>query len=141
MRISNNSASIFIKTLIDSIQKQTKLSDWGDKQFLVPLMKLGEAFFEEETNEKRKPSAETFWNDIRRLLTNRLLVQNELNLHPDILEIPIERPLFIIGALRSGTTLLHHLLAQDPLARAPLYWEMLFPVPYEGLANLAQRNA
>lgn len=39
------------------------------------------------------------------------------------------RPLFVTGLPRTGTTLLHGLLAQDPAARAPLNWEMLYPSP------------
>jgi len=39
--------------------------------------------------------------------------------HPEIRDVPIERPVFILGFPRTGTTLLHNLLAQDPAARPP----------------------
>jgi hypothetical protein len=42
---------------------------------------------------------------------------------------PIERPVFITGMPRSGSTFLHELLAQDPQNRAPRVWEVMFPVP------------
>jgi len=40
----------------------------------------------------------------------------------------IERPVFIAGMPRSGSTFLHELLAQDPDNRAPRVWEVMFPV-------------
>ena len=45
---------------------------------------------------------------------------------------PSERivaPVFIIGFPRTGTTILHDILAQDPDSRAPLTWETMFPSP------------
>src|SRR6202012_5563271 len=36
---------------------------------------------------------------------------------------------FITGMPRSGSTFLHELLAQDPDNRAPLVWEVMFPLP------------
>lgn len=49
--------------------------------------------------------------------------------HPEIRDVPIERPLFIVGLPRTGTTILFNLLAQDPSHRAPLGWETQFPNP------------
>jgi hypothetical protein len=42
---------------------------------------------------------------------------------------PIERPIFITGMPRSGSTFLHELVAEDPGNRAPRVWEVMFPVP------------
>jgi hypothetical protein len=47
----------------------------------------------------------------------------------------IERPVFITGMPRSGSTFLHELLAEDPGNRAPRVWEVMFPVPRRGAAN------
>jgi hypothetical protein len=41
----------------------------------------------------------------------------------------IVAPLFIVGLPRTGTTILHGLLEQDPTNRSPLSWEVQFPVP------------
>jgi len=46
----------------------------------------------------------------------------------------IEAPLIVIGFPRSGTTLLHALLAAAPGNRAPLYWEIARPSPPPSLA-------
>src|SRR5262245_9381167 len=40
----------------------------------------------------------------------------------------IERPIFITGIPRSGSTFLHELLAEDPEHRAPRVWEVMFPI-------------
>jgi hypothetical protein len=49
--------------------------------------------------------------------------------YPQIAELPVERPLFLVGFGRTGSTLLHHLLALAPQARAPLLWELWTPSP------------
>jgi Sulfotransferase family len=40
----------------------------------------------------------------------------------------IEKPVFVVGTPRSGSTFLHELLAEDPGHRAPRVWEVMFPV-------------
>src|SRR6202000_3568251 len=41
----------------------------------------------------------------------------------------IDRPVFITGYSRSGTTILFEVLSQDPQFRVAQKWELLFPVP------------
>lgn len=50
--------------------------------------------------------------------------------HPEVRDIPVEAPLFILGWYRTGTTLLHNLLGADPHNRLPITWEIAFPVPF-----------
>lgn len=82
--------------------------------------------------------AEARLNDVGRIVASeRALVHvvNRLNYVGDRIEIPaiaeqrIERPVFIIGMPRTGTTILHDILAQDPASRAPMTWEVTFPSP------------
>jgi hypothetical protein len=40
----------------------------------------------------------------------------------------IEKPIFIIGMPRSGSTFLHELLTEDPEHRAPRVWEVMYPL-------------
>ncbi len=58
-----------------------------------------------------------------------LKIQAEVTRHPEILDEEIRKPIFILGAPRTGTTLLHRLLARDPAHRAPRFWEMVEPFP------------
>ncbi|PRC61103.1 sulfotransferase, partial [Mycobacterium sp. ITM-2017-0098] len=46
----------------------------------------------------------------------------------------ITAPLFATGEPRSGTTLLHALLAEDEDSRALRFWEVMYPSPPPGQA-------
>jgi hypothetical protein len=61
-------------------------------------------------------------------LRNRLRVEHLVARHPEILDVTIERPIFIVGQPRTGTTHLHNLMAEDPAFRSLRYWESLEPV-------------
>jgi hypothetical protein len=63
-----------------------------------------------------------------RLLRVRLQIARYLREDPAAGEW-IVSPLVVTGAPRTGTTVLHALLAADPALRAPLGWELLLPVP------------
>ncbi|PYK27038.1 MAG: sulfotransferase [Verrucomicrobia bacterium] len=56
-------------------------------------------------------------------------MQRDRQLYPNIARQEIRSPLFIVGLPRSGTTLLHNLLAADPWHRSPLMWEVMSPSP------------
>jgi hypothetical protein len=62
-------------------------------------------------------------------LSNRLKATAYLEQRPELLKRPIERPVFVFGVPRTGTTLLSNLLATDPARRSPLTWEVDDPVP------------
>ncbi len=62
-------------------------------------------------------------------LTRRLLVTDHLKQNPALTEAKVERPVFVMGIPRTGTTLLSNLLACDPARRSPLSWEIDEPVP------------
>jgi hypothetical protein len=48
---------------------------------------------------------------------------------PQIAAVVIDRPVFILGLPRCGTSLLHALIAADPTVRTPLSWEVAAPSP------------
>ena len=62
------------------------------------------------------------------LLKNRLLIEDLLRRHPEILEERIVAPIIICGLPRTGTTHLHNLMSADPALRSLPYWESLEPV-------------
>ena len=68
-------------------------------------------------------------SDILRLLCSRIQLVEARKRHPEIAEQRIRRPLFITGLPRTGSTLLHALLGQDPAARVPKVWEVMHPFP------------
>lgn len=65
------------------------------------------------------------------LLTTRLRVAALVAAHPEITETPIEPPIVIAGLQRSGTTMLHRLIAADPDVRAVQSWEVVHLLPGE----------
>ena len=67
---------------------------------------------------------------LRDALIMRLRVQALIKQHPEILQLPIEPPLVIAGLQRTGTTMLHRLLAADPDTRALASWEAISPLPH-----------
>lgn len=70
-----------------------------------------------------------FQEFLQRLLTNHLTLQQEYQRYPEILQVPLDRPLFVVGLFRSGTTFLHNLLSQTPNSRWLSVTEALFPTP------------
>lgn len=62
------------------------------------------------------------------LLKNRLLIEDLLRRHPEILDVRITAPIIICGLPRTGTTHLHNLMSADPALRSLPYWESLEPV-------------
>ena len=62
-------------------------------------------------------------------LSNRLLLEQWRKDHPAVGEQRVERPVVIVGQPRTGTSVLHDLMAQDPANRVPLSWEVERPVP------------
>jgi hypothetical protein len=113
--------------LIRRATTQTGLTDFGDDSFLEPLRLLIQST---EQGPRINLIGQLYARStmVDRLST-RLQIEAAIAADPSILEERIQQPLFIIGLPRSGTTLLHRLLAVDPANRAPRLWEMVQPVP------------
>ena len=111
--------------VLKAAQRRSGLTDFGDESFRVPLRILLEDF----SNDSRLSYLVRWVVRQRcvRLTSSRLLIQDELKRHPEIPTLPIERPLFVVGFPRTGTTLLYNLLASDPRSRALLTWESIAP--------------
>jgi Sulfotransferase family len=80
--------------------------------------------------------------EVLRVLQTKLRLQHAFTVRPAILREPIERPIFVLGPPRSGTTILLELLALDPNLRAPIAWEAAHPLPLllEPARDLALRR-
>jgi len=66
---------------------------------------------------------------LRGALTARLLSQAAWQAHPEHAQVPIERPVFITGLPRTGTTALHRLLTADPASQGLEMWLTQVPQP------------
>jgi len=113
--------------LLDAARRQTGLDDFGDPSFREPLRRLLESLESEARLNALGKMATRY--DVLRLLINRLRMEKDRKENPGIAGEAVRRPVIITGLPRTGTTLLHALLALDPAARAPLTWETVFPSP------------
>jgi hypothetical protein len=116
--------------LIQIARKQTGLSDFGDTAFIGPLTRLLESCAQESALGIVGRSA-TKW-DVVRFLSNLLLIQDAAARSPRMTDEPVDKPIFITGLPRSGTTFLHRLMLTDPANRAPAVWETIYPSPIAG---------
>ncbi len=119
--------SLRAEQLTEDAKRRTGLDDFGSGEFFEPLSRLLESCQREaRLNVIGKIALRS---DVLRTLCNRLLMRRDRQLQPEIEKQKIREPLVITGLPRSGTTLLHTLLAADPAHRAPLTWEVMTPSP------------
>lgn len=113
--------------LMNAAQRETKLTDFGDTCFEEPLEVLL-ASYEAEADLTVFGRFTARW-DALRFLSNLLLLREAEKRTPAILEQTIDRPIFITGLPRSGSTFLHNLLAQDRSNNIARAWETIYPTP------------
>lgn len=119
--------NLSVDCFLELAEKDTGLSDWGSDHFRTALAILIESVENEvELTETGQVSLEA---NVRQLLGTRLRILDDRKRYPGIAEEQIAPPFVVTGLPRTGTTLLHALLAQDPANRAPLYWEVSRPSP------------
>ena len=128
-----------VDELIAVARKRTGLRDFGDDGFMVPLRLLIESINEEAC---LTPTGRLIQGRrIAAALVNRLRVEHLLGRHPEIHDLDLGRIILVAGMQRTGTTLLHRLLASHPGVRSLAGWEALNPVPLprEGRAGRRRR--
>jgi hypothetical protein len=116
--------------LMRAARTRTGLSEFGDERFREPLGVLIDSI-------EREAGLHTVGRLITKTrligaLATRLRVHDYLAKHPEALARTLPPPIVIAGLQRTGTTMLHRLLACDPGLRSLLSWEALGPVPVRG---------
>lgn len=121
--------------ILSRARARTGLSDFGPEDFRARLRLLAEEWAGDEglTTLGRLGLQQ----NLIRYATNRLLIQDELNRHPEIRKLPVERPIIVAGLPRTGTTHLLNLLAADSRLRSLALWESYEPLPLPGEDPLA----
>ena len=105
--------------------KQVNLTDFGDPYYREGLAQLLESF--------RKDANLNFLGRLRLheliidYLASRLQMTDIRKRSPDIFNQPLIPPIIVTGMPRSGTTLLHRLLASDPVNRGIPLWALIKP--------------
>ena len=114
-------------SLLEEAQRNTGLSDFGADDFRDPLR----IFLDALQGEARLHLVGRVLarGDVLNLLENRLRMTDARRRHPEIAHQEVESPIFITGLPRTGTSILHDVLGQDPAHRVPLAWEVRHPCP------------
>jgi len=113
--------------LIEAAVSSTGLSDFGDDWWREPFrILLGSLRDEADLTFAGRILARS---EMQRLLQQRLRLVDVWRTDPALATNPIERPIFVTGLGRSGTTWLHELLAADPGNRSLRLWEAMYPTP------------
>lgn len=119
--------SIRSEHLLHAAMRRTGVDDFGETSWLEPLQVLLESLVAEASLSVVGRIAAR-WDAVR-FLMNLLRMRDAEKRAPAILRQRIHRPVFITGLPRSGTTFLHRLMMADPVNRAPLVWQTIYPYP------------
>ncbi len=114
-------------TVIARARKETGLEDIGDEAGIDALRRLTRSL--EKEARLSLIGRLMVQQDLTRCLGNRMRMLDWRARHPEIDDEQVRRPIFIAGQARTGTTILHELLAQDPANRIPQTWEVDHPIP------------
>ncbi len=116
------------EALVAAARRRARLEEFGDWPVDEALERLLNAY--EREADLTTLGRITVRELLVSLLENLLYLEQERQASADIERQTIGAPVFIIGLPRTGTTLLHGLIAQDPATRTPLTWEVMFPAGY-----------
>jgi len=124
--------------LLAGARSATGLDNVGDGWFKEPLERLCTALDDEaELHLAGRIRARA---ELQLILQNRLRLVDLWAAEPAIEREEVRDPIVVTGLGRSGTTLLHELLACDPANRPPLLWELVHTVPGAAAATPARSD-
>ncbi|MDQ1460262.1 MAG: hypothetical protein QOI08_1746 [Actinomycetota bacterium] len=112
---------------VEQASEQTGLTDLGDDSWKEGLGQLVDALREEAS--LNELGAALVGGELVGYLADRMRVLDYRRAYPEIAGVDVVPPIVIVGQGRTGTTILHELLAMDPATRVPLTWEVDHPVP------------
>jgi hypothetical protein len=116
-----------IDELHTAATRRTGLSDFGPDDYRDGLAVLVESY---ATEARLTPLGEKITRaSLRSALVARLLSESGWKTFPEYATVPIERPIFVTGLPRTGTTALHRLLTEDPAHQGLEVWLADVPQP------------
>ncbi|GAA2725070.1 sulfotransferase [Actinocorallia aurantiaca] len=110
-----------------SATKMTGLSDFGDDDYSDGLAVLLDSYEKEAALTPLGVKATRAI--LRGSLAARLVAEQSWKQHPEHADAPVERPIFVTGLPRTGTTALHRLLTADPAHQGLEVWLAEMPQP------------
>ena len=124
--------------IVANSERRVRSSDWGSDDYLERLRFAIESV---ETDSRLttigRIGASVLYNWHS---ANRLRIVDYVKRRPHIRDIKLEKPIFIVGWYRTGTTNLHNLLSLDPNYRVPRCWELCYPLPQHPHAEKDRRQ-
>lgn len=123
------SGELAVNALLQQAREATGLSDFGDDWFLRPLTRLVDDVNREAGLVSPESSAGA---RIQGALADRLQLEQYFKDHPEARQERIDLACAIIGLPRTGSTMVHRLLAASPKLTALWWWETAFPLPLPG---------
>ncbi len=122
-----------VQTIIANARAATGLEDMGGLEDLgdpATLEGLGVLVAASNDEARLSERGAAMWEgSITAYLINRMKVTDYLKKHPELLDAPVEKPTFVFGLPRTGTTMTINLLSSDPARRCYRRWEALSSVP------------
>jgi hypothetical protein len=116
-----------VEDLHASATKVTGLDDFGPDEYLEPLRVLVDSYTTEAGLTGVGNTMQRSF--LRGALAARLMSEAAFKSHPQHADVRIERPIFVTGLQRSGTTALQRLLHADPDAQGLEMWLTQVPQP------------
>lgn len=122
--------------LISDARRRTGLEDTGDDRFGEGLDRI----LAESAGRYSGLGDALLRSYLARGLQTRLRSVDYIKRHPDVLQVPIEEPIVILGLPRSGTTAIQNLLAASPANARLEFWELASVVPVDEPDAVADRE-
>ncbi|SFB19283.1 Sulfotransferase family protein [Amycolatopsis marina] len=110
-----------------SASRITGLDDFGGDEHREGLAVLLESYERDALLTPRGSKVARAF--LRGALISRLLSESAWRAHPEHADVPIDRPIFVTGLPRTGTTALHRLLTEDPAHQGLELWLTEVPRP------------
>jgi hypothetical protein len=119
-----------VEALLAAAAAKAGHDGFGDDWFLEPLGVLVDALNQEaQLSENGHQLTE---RRLTALLVDRLRLRGYQQEHPEVLDTEVRVAAEICGLPRTGSTLLHRLLAASPRLTSTLSWECSYPLPFPG---------
>lgn len=118
-----------VEDLHASAVKACGLDDFGsdDDNYKEALSVLLESYQRDADLTELGSKMQRFF--VRNALVARLVSEAAFAQYPQHAEVPIQRPIFVTGLPRTGTTVIHRLLTADPRHQGLELWLAEFPQP------------
>jgi hypothetical protein len=111
--------------LEDAARAATGLDDFGDRYYASGLERLLDSLRESELTFLGRIMTQ---RSVLLALKQRLLITDLRRRDRRFFDRALPPPIIVTGLPRTGTTLLHRLLADDPALRAPILSELIAPI-------------